>query len=73
MNQSDRTLHYHLHSIRTLLDLVRSQRVRRRDADLVRMDAPDSEYDSNQQAERVELRCPICGRQNCPLDVRRNL
>ena len=74
MYQSDRTLHYHLHSIRTLLDLVRSQRVRCRAADLVRMDASlNGAPDPNAQAERVELRCPICGRQNCPLDVRRRI
>lgn len=31
------------------------------------------EYDPNQQTEQVELRCPVCGRHNCPLDVRRGM
>lgn len=71
MNQSDRTLNYHLHAMKNLLDLVWPPQ------------APESlggmggtrqpEYDPNQQAERAELRCPVCGWQHCPLDVRRGM
>lgn len=60
MNQSDRTLDYHLGRLTGSLGGVGGTRQL-------------EEYDPNLQAERVELRCPVCGRLNCPLDVRRGM
>ena len=71
MNQSDRTLDYHLQSIRTLLDLVWPPLLPSLGG--VGGTRQQDEYDPNTQAERVELRCPVCGRFRCPLDVRRRL
>ena len=87
MNQSDLTLHYHLHSMRTLFDLVWPQPLpplggvggtRQQDEydptrEYTSTSATERDYDPNAQAERVELRCPICGRQHCLLDVRRRM
>ena len=70
MNQSDRTLSYHLHSMRTLLDLVWPPLPSLGGVGGTRQ---QGEYDPNHQAERPELRCPICGRRNCPLGVRRGM
>lgn len=70
MNQSDRTLNYHLHTMKNLLDLVWPAQTTE---SLGGTGGTRQEYDPNQQAERVELRCPVCGRRNCPLDVRRGM
>lgn len=71
MNQSDRTLAYHHHTIELLLGRFKGSPS---PTDLRSgAQAPVVEYDPNQQAERVELRCPVCGRRRCPLDVRRGM
>lgn len=61
MNQSDRTLAYHLQTVRDLGYLAEFP------------DRLNREYDPNAQAEQVERGCPVCGRLQCPLDVRRGL
>jgi hypothetical protein len=72
VNQSDRTLSYHhqqqirdfhSHSMALILDSLRA----------TMMGLGGGEYDPNQAAEQPELRCPICGRVRCPLDVRRGM
>ena len=65
MNQSDRTLAYHLGQVWDILRVPLMGGVGGT--------RQQEEYDPNQQAEQVELRCPICGRSNCPLDVRRGM